>query len=259
MPNGKKMRFRYFAVNLVDHIERRNNILSQCEKWAIPIEVFEAVTPQTLDRCDYQYDPDRTISQIGRGLSKSEIACGMSHISLWQRLLDDNNSDAYVIFEDDISIKSDIPKLLESIDFTEIDMLRLYGGRVGKSMTVQTLNDRLSIVKCAQGLTGTVAYVITKRATNKLIPYCNTFQAPIDTMYDRSYDHGVPIYAALPFPVAIAQSSTQTNIFSSTISANISEKKREVEPSVRQLITRLLYRTKWSLQKRYAEYKLFRN
>lgn len=252
------MRFRYFAVNLVSHTERRNNILSECGKWNIPVEVFEAVTPQTLDRCDYQYDPDRTISQIGRDLSKSEIACGMSHITLWRLLLNDRDSDAYVIFEDDISIKQNIPELLETTDFTEINMLRLYGGRVGKSITTQKLEAEMSVAKLAQGPVTTAAYVITKQAANKLIPYCSTFQAPIDTMYDRSYDHGVPIYAILPFPVAIAQSSAQINVFDSTISANISERKKEVQPSVRQIIIRLLYKTKWSLQKRYAEYKLFR-
>lgn len=197
-------RFRYFAINVEKNTFRRNHILGQCKKYNIEVEIFNAITPETMEGIPHHYDPKRTVRLLGKELRPAEIACGLSHITLWRQLLDDQKTDAYVILEDDAQIDFDIAKLLEKADFSEITVLRLHSTKTRNriNLPVQSLTPKHSVIKLPYGLLGTLAYVITKPAAEKLIPYCEQFTEAIDMMYDRSYDHKVPIYAIVPYPVS---------------------------------------------------------
>ena len=54
--------------------------------------------------------------------------------------------------------------------------------------------------RLAYGPLDAAAYRISKMAARKLIQFTYNITHPIDIMLDRSFDHGVPIYAVFPYP-----------------------------------------------------------
>ena len=162
-----------------------------------------------MEGLPHHYDPKRTLAIQGNELRPAEIACGLSHLTLWRQLMDDQRADAYVIFEDDAQIVADIPNLLKDVDISKMTMVRLNSMKTRNRInrTVQELTPPYRVIKLPYGLLGTLAYVIAKPAAEKLIPYCEQFTAAIDTMYDRSYENGVPVYAIHPYPVSLPTSS----------------------------------------------------
>ena len=113
------------------------------------------------------------------------FGCWLSHYNLWEMLSKDENTDFYVIFEDDIKISSrfeeEYEKILENIDYS-FDFYYL-GGRFKENFVpmnkqpwkMKKINDYefgYSVDKTSLNYDhdrGLFSYVITKSAANKLV------------------------------------------------------------------------------------------
>lgn len=249
------MRIRYFAINVAQNEYRRNRIREQCANYNIPVEIFSAITPETLDTVPNRYDPKRTSRHWGRPLMDTELACGLSHICLWRRLMVDDSADAYVILEDDGTIVADLPALLDAVDFDGIDFLKLSGQHERPEKRVSALLGDHSLVKMAYGPLDTGAYLLTKPGAKRLERYCETMHMSIDVMMDRSYSHGVPVFAIKPYPVE----SRQNDNPDSPLVSDIGLRRNKYAPNkseFEKFQTRVL-RSCSSFSKRWSELSLF--
>jgi len=198
--------FKTFAINVPSNKFRRDRILGQAEKAGLDIQVFDAVTPDTMSGIPHNYSEKMARRFTGRLMMPTEIACGLSHIQLWRQLQKDTDVDYYLILEDDIDVVHNMQDIIQSVDMSGIDFLKLSGQQNRPMKEVSKLNNDFTLYRYAFGPLDAAAYLISRGGAKKLEQYCMTLHAPIDILMDRTYDHGVTAYGVLPYAA-----STQFN------------------------------------------------
>lgn len=194
-------RIKSFCINLQSHDFRRRHMQQQRALSGLEFEFFTAITPDTMSDISHKYDEKKARNFTGRGLLATEKACALSHITLWRQLQQDADADYYLILEDDIIFETDIAVLLDAVDLTNIDFMKLSGKQPRPKKRIQKIHDIYDVYRYAFGPLDTAAYLISKKAAAALENYCQTMHTPIDILMDRSYDSGVTVYGILPYPV----------------------------------------------------------
>ena len=112
-----------YVINVATNTERQAHIQQEFGKKNIPFTFFKAVTPIDTDSVYQQLGLTADTSHCTAG----EMACLLSHVSLWQRCLDEN-LDYIGVFEDDIILGESSQKLLTQIDWLknhQMDFVKL--------------------------------------------------------------------------------------------------------------------------------------
>ena len=188
-----------WVINVKSSKRKKLFFISEAKKCKLDFKFFEAVTPQKLYLYDYISDPNIQQSRFARPLMPTEVACAISHISLWKKLIDDKNADYYCIFEDDTYLDKNLSKFLLHPKLTNVDLIKFSGLKKVPFKKVIALDEKYSLVKLAYGPLDAAAYRISKNAAKTLVNYTYNLTHPIDIMLDRSYEHGVTIHALLPY------------------------------------------------------------
>lgn len=197
--NRSSPRIKAFAINVAKNEYRREHILAQEKLIGYPVEIFTAVTPDTMKTGTDIYDDQKSRNFTGRSLLPGELACAQSHMALWQDLIDDRAADYYLILEDDIEVRHSMKGAIDQLDLTNIDFLKL-SGQVNRPLKeVRRLDGDFRLVRYAYGPLDAAAYVVSKKGAQGLLEYCRPVFTPIDIMMDRSYDHGVTVYGVMPY------------------------------------------------------------
>ena len=92
-----------YVISVVSSSERREHICEAFAKEKITFEFFNAITPDLIEEVASRFN----INLAQADLTNGEKACFLSHISLWQKAIDDN-LEYIAIFEDDIFLGEDI-------------------------------------------------------------------------------------------------------------------------------------------------------
>lgn len=107
-----------YVINVATNTERQTHIWSEFGKHHIPFTFFSAITPKDNNSV---YQQLRLTADTWH-CTLGEMACLLSHVSLWQRCIDENL--AYIgIFEDDILLGQASEKLLTQTDWLEKNQL----------------------------------------------------------------------------------------------------------------------------------------
>ena len=95
------------VISLTAAIDRREHIKTEFNKHNINFEFFDALTPSVAEA----YAKKLCTNFESSNLSGGELACMMSHVSIWQKMIDE--SIPYLaIFEDDVYLGEDAEYLL---------------------------------------------------------------------------------------------------------------------------------------------------
>ena len=161
-------------INLKKSTDRWNNVNQLMKKYNIKVNRFEAIYGKELD---YNYIKDNTSIACNYLLCNyGIIGCALSHINLWQQLINDNNNDNYIIIEDDfldIDIKNldNLTKYItkNNLDF---DMIRLIC--ISSFLCKSLNNDKIFItndlyLKKSIFSLSACGYIISKNGAIKLI------------------------------------------------------------------------------------------
>ncbi len=205
-----------YVISLKDSVDRQKSITAQCEKLDINPIFIEAVNGKNLSKSEIsQYCNQEKAKQLfGRELLLGEIGCALSHLNIYQKMLDDNISCA-VIFEDDAIIKSNFANSIELILNRNLDWdLILLGHNKGFKLSseissiksnwgVKKLDKKTSIGRIVRGGLGCYGYMINQEGAKKLLSYVeeNSIVYPIDKM-TSNYDV-VNFYGVFPTVVSI--------------------------------------------------------
>ncbi|WP_323841349.1 MULTISPECIES: glycosyltransferase family 25 protein [unclassified Moraxella] len=106
-----------YVISLTTANDRRTHICQEFGKQGIDFEFFDAVTPNQLVETAQSLKIDLNKNQL---LSNNELACLLSHISLWKKAIDEN-MDYIAIFEDDIYLSKDAHLFLNHSDWIKND------------------------------------------------------------------------------------------------------------------------------------------
>ena len=190
-----------FAINVKTNINKKIHFQKQAKIINLNFEFFEAVLPKDISAIENNYNPQITKKYYGRSLLKTEMACALSHIKLWQKLQNDDEADYYIIFEDDVFFNSNLSFMFNNKDLDNYDLIRLCGTKIKYNKKIKKIYKEKYLVEFSYGCLTGAAYRISKFATKNLLKYCLNLTQPIDVMMDRSFDHKVINYGILPFPV----------------------------------------------------------
>lgn len=103
---------RVFAINLRHRPEKKAHILKEGVKSGLNIEIIEAVNGAQMSDGDI-HQQARDFPECG--LSKGEIGCALSHLSIYQKMVDEQCPLALVL-EDDVVFSSDMASVLAALE-----------------------------------------------------------------------------------------------------------------------------------------------
>lgn len=100
----------------------------------------------------------------------SIVGCAMSHLNLWQKLIDDETNNFYIIFEDDLKFIDTelVNKLVDNLNNLDYDYINLYCEFCGSYDCELEIENNFKICKTIFPLT-TAGYIINKKGAKKLV------------------------------------------------------------------------------------------
>ena len=197
---------RKFVINLAKSKDRRAYISSHFKELGIDFEFFDAVDGRGLSEgyiesvCDL-----KKAVKTWKPLTRGEIGCSLSHIGVYEKMIDESISEA-IIFEDDVVVGSDFKKIIENRHawMTKGADLILLGHRSPGMLRVQKtipIDEIHSVGKMYFIAGGTHGYYITKRGAEKILKKNKPILKPIDDVTGDAVFGKHKLYAIFP-PVA---------------------------------------------------------
>ena len=211
---------RAYVINLARSPERRAHMVAELGKTGVDYEIVQAVDGHELDFRDSQ-----TVANIqplvleNNLLLPNQIACVLSHLDAYRRILDDG-SDYGFVFEDDVILPPDLGPLADAIakqlTGAEIVLLNFDSKdtcRMTREGSVELPGSRLLAlpIDVTEPVSG-AAYIITRQACERMIEQLLPVRAKVDDWAQR-YNEGMldRVRCVVPLPV------TKSPDFGSTI------------------------------------------
>ncbi|PJI32921.1 hypothetical protein CU320_06000 [Acinetobacter pseudolwoffii] len=156
-----------FVISLKSTQDRRNHILEQFGKEGIPFQFFDAITPDL----NQVISKELKINILQADLTQGEIACFLSHASIWKMMIEKKLSYV-VIFEDDIYLGKEVLDFLSSIDVLDLnfDIIKLesFFNRIEVDPNFKLKLANRNIYKLQSMNLGAAGYIISLEAAKKI-------------------------------------------------------------------------------------------
>lgn len=157
-----------YVISLTSAIQRRKHITQEFGKQNILFTFFDAITPDIIEK---------KVEELGINiehspLTKGEIACALSHITLWQYAKDEN-LDYICIFEDDIYLGENADKFfnLNYVD-QNIHLVKFETHPIDKIDRFARLEKRYygrKMIRLKSRHVGMAGYLITKKGIDFIL------------------------------------------------------------------------------------------
>jgi GR25 family glycosyltransferase involved in LPS biosynthesis len=190
----------YFVIHCKEHIERLPNIHNIQNILNVPITVFDGfytklVSVEYLKKLQYYKFHDSNMSMPVNVQTKSgEIGCYLSHHLLIKHIMDKSNKAEYsVIFEDDVTFKTqicdDIERIINNMKLKNIDWDIIFLGNIGKNHGNHII-DNIYTIDATRVCAGTHSLLINNKNASKIYgTNCKIIHA-IDFQYKTNIDAG---------------------------------------------------------------------
>lgn len=193
----------HYVISLKNATKRRTHILNEFGKHDIAFEFFDAITPTDINKLANKFD----INLDNSPLSDGEKGCLLSHMSLWQKAID-NKLNYIGIFEDDIYLGNNASLFLNNnhwlsgIDILKLEMFDTI--RYMHSHKIPTINHR-HLRQLKEEHLGTAGYILSNQAAYHLMTYVkhkDNLDYPVDNIiFDRLIKQkniDMPVYQLIP-------------------------------------------------------------
>lgn len=202
-----------FVISLDRAVERREHIKKLVSDLGFTATIISAVDGRNLrpeQRARYSSERARRI--YGCEMNNSEIACYLSHLSIYSKMLE-HRIEAALILEDDISAMGDLkPAVEEALKLPKSawQVLRLQSTKrcvshpkpndksVGESLA--RIGER-EIFRLKTSVLGGCAYLIRLGAASAMLARSEQIDMPVDQVLDRYWENGIIPYVLRPMPV----------------------------------------------------------
>jgi len=209
---------RILVINLERSRDRRIHVAGQLNRLKIQYEFVDAIDGMTLPQGEIESvygikDFPPWPSFNARRLVEGEVGCLLSHLQLYRKMIDENIECA-CIFEDDNCFQPDMSALLKGdllLRFNWDLLLIGHRGRDGSFSkgaacvkAAEHVLGRYHIAKPVEPPYGTHAYLIRRKAAEKLLQHAFPLRMPIDWLTGHSAAAGVRVRVLTP-PCTIQQ------------------------------------------------------
>lgn len=194
-----------WVVNLARSPERRIFMAEQLEALGLPFEIVPAVDGRELSAAAMAevYSPERARQRLGRELAAGEVGCALSHLRLFQRLLDDDLESA-LILEDDAVLLPGLAEVLTRRDELPAgwELVLLYHSEGRYSYWHRKpLSTGHELRRFVRSPYSTVGYLITQAAARKILALAYPLHVPIDHWTGGHEASGIAFYGIDPCPL----------------------------------------------------------
>lgn len=186
-----------YAINLLREPNKREHILNECAKYNLNVEIINAVDGKELSE---DYLKDNVYNYPNCKLTKGEIGCALSHIHIYEKMVNDNIPLALILEDDALFMSDPIPLLTEITKYTSkvSNNVYLLSGCLGRYFINKKLYIGNYIFYKADESFLTHGYVITLNAAKKLLKLQSPLKFEADKWYSFELFGCVTTYCLLP-------------------------------------------------------------
>jgi glycosyl transferase family 25 len=153
-----------FVISLDSAIERRQHIDSEFKKYSVNFSFYDAITPVTSEDAANSVGVD--LARRG-DLTKGEVACLLSHIMLWKKIVD-LDLDYMAIFEDDVYLGENIQSFFNNFAWIPNDVhiikLEAFDKKADLSFFLKLSKNGRSLYHLKGMHLGGAGYILSKAA-----------------------------------------------------------------------------------------------
>ncbi|GAF52290.1 glycosyltransferase family 25 protein [Psychrobacter sp. JCM 18900] len=178
---------RKFVISLASATDRRKHIESEFGKHNVNYEFFDALTPDVAK----PYAERLSLDLASASLTLGEIACMMSHVAIWEKIIKENLAYA-TIFEDDIYLGDDAEPLLNCDKWIKFDWqivkIEAFAKKTYLSKdTHAVLGGKRYVTELKGKNLGTAGYILSLQGAKVYLDYIkNNNLLPLDSlMFDN--------------------------------------------------------------------------
>lgn len=180
-----------YVVNLRRDHEKKAHMDRVAQSLGAKFEFIDAVYGKDLSQSqvDEVYDSSLSRSAMGRELSLGELGCALSHLSIYQRMVNEGIETA-LILEDDVDVSSDLNQVLNAVrnfpEDWEVMLLGYYSETATERVSMANFWGKSAItpshraVRLVEVAFGTHGYMINLRGAKKLVNTLAKIVKPID-------------------------------------------------------------------------------
>lgn len=182
--NTKSLFDKAYIINLDRREDRMENIENACRKINLKYERFSACDGENLNK--YKEDIDKYFDK-NHNLIPAQIGCALSHIKIWEKILE-NNYNNTLILEDDAIIPNNFWDQINLVinelpNYWEMLILGCFPKCNSKNIIEKKYINKIT----GYGNDGSHAYLINKTLIEKIIRVINLYpiNIPIDTWLQK--------------------------------------------------------------------------
>lgn len=203
-----------FIISLDRAEQRRDYMRALIARLGMTAHFVSAVDGQNLTAEQRaRYSSRRARRVYGCEMTDNEIACYLSHLSVYSRMLEEGIETA-LILEDDISCVADFKAILDqalTLPTASWQVLRLQSTKRSvaspdasatraRGEAVAEVGPR-RIFRIRTSVLGGCAYLIRRSAASAMLVRSKHIEMPIDQTLDRYWENGIIPYVLRPMPV----------------------------------------------------------
>lgn len=187
-----------YVINLERSPERLKYIQRQFSMHNLDFNRIPAVDGAKLpeDELDaYKVESKYSLSHYA-SLSNGEIGCSLSQTKSWG-IAAQSNHRATVVLEDDVKISDDFSSIVQIL-FDKMDeniVIDLKGKKGFFELERVQISNDISLIHYSTPPLGTQGAIFGKNAANNLLNKAKGFEAPIDNLMQKIYQHKVEIWS----------------------------------------------------------------
>lgn len=192
---------KVFLINLRRSTMRRQWMEQQLGKIGLDYELFPAINGKQLTAQQLAlYSDERALRKSGRSLASGEIGTALTHLTLYQRIIDEKLGEA-LILEDDIRIHRSIHDVLAHRHKfpKDWDLVKFRHSRAPVMPFTRThICGRFYTTRFRWPVALTSAYMINEAGAQKLLEHGFPVGLPSDGLTGRFRMTGARVYGILP-------------------------------------------------------------
>jgi glycosyl transferase family 25 len=205
-----------FIISLPKDRPRREYLGNQLEKLGVPFSIVNAVHGASLsaEELDASYDRKKALDLFNRELSKGEIGCALSHITIYRKMVAENIPYALVL-EDDANI------LDEDLSATLAKLAQLHPAHKPAAVLLShverynankkvPLDDKRTVYEAYRGCCAH-AYFITNAAAEILARQLYPAYVVADK-WEYFQEYFIAVNALVPYSIGLTSASLSSSI-----------------------------------------------
>lgn len=160
-----------YVISLPSEIKRRSHILTEFGRENIEFEFFNALTPKIA------LSKAKSMGLVIKNnhMTDGEVACFMSHVSIWNKMIDENISHV-AIFEDDVILGENVNQFLSSSSWFRNEWNIVKIEKFNKKSILSNVKDESpsperELKQLLNKHYGCAGYILSLNAAKELIAY----------------------------------------------------------------------------------------